>query len=125
MPARAYDEATESGRSFVVCRRREQAGVRPAGITDYDSRRTGNGLLDTGSTPVYSIKTRSSELDEISSEEFGSFAFCFITFYEFWLCMIDLIQLCIQIDSYSGAVAEHRFLPFSVRRKELMGDHLA
>ena len=22
--------------------------------TDYDSRRTGNGLLDTGSTPVYS-----------------------------------------------------------------------
>jgi len=23
-------------------------------ITDYDSRRTGNGLLDTGSTPVYS-----------------------------------------------------------------------
>ena len=28
-------------------------------MTDYDSRRTGNGLLDTGSTPVWStvIKT--------------------------------------------------------------------
>lgn len=25
-------------------------------MADYDSRRTGNGLLDTGSTPVYSIK---------------------------------------------------------------------
>ncbi len=24
-------------------------------MTDYDSRRTGNGLLDTGSTPVWSI----------------------------------------------------------------------
>ncbi len=23
-------------------------------MTDYDSRRTGNGLLDTGSTPVWS-----------------------------------------------------------------------
>ena len=25
-------------------------------MTDYDSRRTGNGLLDTGSTPVWSTK---------------------------------------------------------------------
>ena len=25
-------------------------------MADYDSRRTGNGLLDTGSTPVYSIQ---------------------------------------------------------------------
>jgi len=24
-------------------------------ITDYDSRRTGNGFLDAGSTPAYSI----------------------------------------------------------------------
>ena len=25
-------------------------------MTDYDSRRTGNGLLDTGSTPVWSTR---------------------------------------------------------------------
>ena len=27
----------------------------PSEITDYDSRRTGNGSLDAGSTPAYSI----------------------------------------------------------------------
>ena len=30
-----------------------------ADITDYDSRRTGNGFLDTGSTPVWSIFRKS------------------------------------------------------------------
>ena len=33
-----------------------------AKITDYDSRSTGNGLLDTGSTPVYSIRCGRNEL---------------------------------------------------------------
>ncbi len=27
-------------------------------MTDYDSRRTGNGLLDTGSTPVWSTEIK-------------------------------------------------------------------
>lgn len=44
----------------VRFRSKEGKGTAPQGsrteITDYDSRRTGNGLLDTGSTPVYSIK---------------------------------------------------------------------
>ena len=31
-------------------------------MTDYDSRRTGNGLLDTGSTPVWSTRYGSGEL---------------------------------------------------------------
>ena len=30
-------------------------------MTDYDSRRTGNGLLDTGSTPVYSTRQGRNE----------------------------------------------------------------
>lgn len=31
-------------------------------MTDYDSRRTGNGLLDTGSTPVWSTRSGTNEL---------------------------------------------------------------
>ena len=46
----AYDEATKAGRVFVPVRQRE------CQRTDYDSRRTGNRLLDTGSIPVRSIK---------------------------------------------------------------------
>ena len=29
-----------------------------SGIIDYDSRRTGNGSLDAGSTPAYSIEIK-------------------------------------------------------------------
>lgn len=34
-------------------------------MSDYDSRRTGNGLLDTGSTPVWSISEKSKKTADI------------------------------------------------------------
>lgn len=37
-------------------------GMRETEAINYNSRRTVNGLLDTGSTPVYSIKTEPVEL---------------------------------------------------------------
>ena len=52
----AYYEATEPVRMLVFVRQRE------CQITDYDSRRTVNGLLDTGSTPVYSTIKKGFEI---------------------------------------------------------------
>ena len=37
-------------------------GMRETEAINYNSRRTVNGLLDTGSTPVYSTKTEQVEL---------------------------------------------------------------
>lgn len=37
----------------------------------------------------------------------------------------DLIGLGFQVNAHPGAVAEHSFLLFSVRSKQLMGNHLA
>ena len=43
-------------------------------IADYDSRRTGNGLLDTGSTPVWStfLSNRKFLVISVRSNEFAS-----------------------------------------------------
>lgn len=56
-------------------------------MTDYDSRRTGNGLLDTGSTPVWSTRRGRNELpsnhtDLIMKRRLGIMSFRFIIFGE-------------------------------------------
>lgn len=44
-------------------------------MTDYDSRRTGNGLLDTGSTPVWSIREKSKKIADIPFKQGDSAIF--------------------------------------------------
>lgn len=57
-------------------------------MTDYDSRRTGNGLLDTGSTPVYSIfSLTKEELVVIMTE---TETFCSMQDVFFRCCLIQL-----------------------------------
>ena len=51
----AYDEATETVTVFIPELQRE------CQIMNYARRRTGDWFLDTGSTPVYSIKTEQVE----------------------------------------------------------------
>ena len=53
-----------------------EAAEASSARTDYGSRRTGDGLLDTGSTPVWSIEKRMLE----NTEVFGIF---FISVFRF------------------------------------------
>lgn len=48
------------GVSFLI-----QEGMRATEITDYNSRRTVNGLLDMGSTPIYSITEGHGRLSSV------------------------------------------------------------
>ena len=68
----AYYEATEPVRMLVFVRQRE------CQITDYDSRRTADGLLDRGSTPLRSTKLR---IGENKSNDIVRVIYNIVTFY--------------------------------------------
>ena len=78
-------------------------------MSDYDSRRTGNGLLDTGSTPVWSISEKSKKTADIPFIQGDSAVFmCWfyilkllfkIIFVSFFVMDLSCIDTC--IDSFT------------------------